>query len=144
MCFDGRPTRSRFSSSILAAGSGRRGRRDLVHWKGLVDLRENDFDAAVCEAREELSLDVYRELMALGEYRQPSGKTVVASSVEADPLLNMETPRVRLSQWMAAEVRTAEELSRGRPCRLVLHENASDKVLKGQRSMLKAIHPHLR
>ncbi len=65
-------------------------KKDESAWsipKAMVDPGESDFEAAVRESREELGVDVDGEFVALGEYRQPSGKMVSARCVEADPQL---------------------------------------------------------
>jgi len=92
--------------------------------KGLVDPGEDDLDAAVRETREELGVNVDGEFMALGEFRQPSGKTVVAWCVEADPIIDVH-------DGVAAEVRTAQKLPRSRSGRLVFLGRRQSKNAQG-------------
>ena len=67
--------------------------------KGLVEPGEDDLNAAIRETREELGIDVDGEFVGLGEYRQPSGKIVIAWCLEADPQLMFTMSKARCSSW---------------------------------------------
>lgn len=112
--------------------------------KGLVDPDENDIDAAVRETREELGIDVDGDFVALGEYRQPSGKTVVAWCVEADPQLDVEDVRSSMftMEWppKSGQFRSFPEVDRAGWFSL---EDAAVKILKGQQAILDALVKHL-
>ncbi|MBO9127040.1 MULTISPECIES: NUDIX domain-containing protein [unclassified Rhizobium] len=112
--------------------------------KGLVESGESDFDAAVRETREELGVDVDGEFVALGEYRQPSGKTVVAWCVEANPLLDMDDIKSETftMEWppKSGQQKSFPEVDRAGWFSM---EVAGVKMLKGQRPMLEALQRHL-
>jgi len=112
--------------------------------KGLVDPGEDDLDAAVRETREELGVNVDGEFMALGEFRQPSGKTVVAWCVEADPIIDVEDVRNSMftMEWppKSGQHKSFPEVDRAGWFSL---EDAKVKMLKGQRAILDALAKHL-
>ena len=71
-------------------------RKDDGAWsipKGLIEPGEDELAAAIRETREELGVEIEGTFLSLGEYRQPSGKIVVVWSVNADPILSMDTLR---------------------------------------------------
>ncbi|MBM7046163.1 NUDIX domain-containing protein [Rhizobium lusitanum] len=112
--------------------------------KGLVNLGEDDLDAAVRETREELGVDVDGEFVTLGEFRQPSGKTVVAWCVEADPMIDFDDVRSSMftMEWppKSGQHKSFPEVDRAGWFSL---EDAEVKMLKGQRAMLDALVKHL-
>jgi predicted NUDIX family NTP pyrophosphohydrolase len=68
-------------------------RKDEGAWsipKGLVDEGEDELAAARREVKEELGVDINGRFDYLGEYKQPSGKIVIAWSVEADVDVGVE------------------------------------------------------
>lgn len=122
-------------------------KRDEGAWsipKGLVDPSESVFDAAVREAREELGVDVDGEFVALGGYRQPSGKIVTAWCVEANPKLDLDNIKSSMftMEWppKSGQQRSFPEVDRAGWFSI---EAASVKMLKGQRPMLEALQRHL-
>ncbi len=109
--------------------------------KGLVDPGESDVDAAV---REELGIDVDGEFLALGEYRQPSEKTVLAWCVEANPLIEMHDIKSSTfsMEWPPKSGHKKSFLEVDRAGWFSV-EDASAKIIKGQRLMLEALQRHL-
>ncbi|MGO8147888.1 NUDIX domain-containing protein, partial [Rhizobium leguminosarum] len=57
--------------------------------KGLIEPGEDELAAAIRETAEALGVAVDGRFPSLGEYRQPGGKMVVAWSIEADPVLDV-------------------------------------------------------
>jgi predicted NUDIX family NTP pyrophosphohydrolase len=112
--------------------------------KGLVNPGEDDLDAAVRETREELGVNVDGEFVALGEFRQPSGKTVVAWCVEADPIIDVDDVRSSMftMEWppKSGQHKSFPEVDRAGGFSL---EDAEVKILKGQRAMLDSLVKHL-
>ena len=115
-------------------------RKDDGAWsipKGLIEPGEDELAAAIRETREELGVDVEGTFLSLGEYRQPSGKIVVVWSVNADPILSMDTLRSSEFQmeWppKSGRLQTFPEIDRAGWFSI---ERAEVKLLNGQRPML--------
>ncbi|KXF75470.1 NUDIX hydrolase [Paramesorhizobium deserti] len=67
-------------------------RKDEAAWsipKDLIDEEEDELTAARRETREELGVEIDGRFERLDEYRQPSGKIVIAWAVEADPEIDV-------------------------------------------------------
>jgi predicted NUDIX family NTP pyrophosphohydrolase len=99
--------------------------------KGLVDPDEDELSAARRETLEELGIHVDGNFAALGEYRQASGKVVVAWAVESD--LDIETIASNSFEieWppRSGIRRTFPEVDRAAWFRMT---EAQRKILKGQ------------
>ncbi|EJC85517.1 putative NTP pyrophosphohydrolase [Rhizobium leguminosarum bv. trifolii WSM2297] len=120
--------------------------KDEAAWsipKGLVEPEEDELAAAKRETAEELGVAVDGIATPLGEYRQPSGKIVVAWSIEADPLLDVNA--IRSSEFQmewppkSGQVRSFPEVDRAGWFSLA---DAETKLLKGQRPMLADLLKH--
>ncbi|MBY4590409.1 MULTISPECIES: NUDIX domain-containing protein [Rhizobium] len=120
--------------------------KDEAAWsipKGLVEPDEDELAAAMRETAEELGVAIDGRVKPLGEYRQPGGKIVVAWSIEADPVL--EVNAVRSSefqmQWppRSGQMKSFPEVDRAGWFSLA---EAGTKLLKGQRPMLADLLKH--
>ncbi|MDE1993636.1 MAG: NUDIX domain-containing protein [Rhizobiaceae bacterium] len=123
-------------------------RKDDGAWsipKGLVEPGEDDLSAAIRETTEELGVVVDGAFAPLGAYRQPSGKTVVAWSVEADPELDVENIRSSTftMEWppRSGQRKSFPEVDRAGWFSL---DAAAVKILTGQRPMLDKLAARLR
>ncbi|PDT00524.1 NUDIX hydrolase [Rhizobium chutanense] len=70
--------------------------KDEAAWsipKAMIEPEEDELTAALRETAEELGVEVDGIATLLGEYRQPGGKIVVAWSIEADPVLDLNAIR---------------------------------------------------
>jgi predicted NUDIX family NTP pyrophosphohydrolase len=113
--------------------------------KGIIEPGEDDLAAAIRETREELGTAVNGAFLPLGSFRQPSGKTIVAWAVEANPPLDvnniqsstftMEWPPKSGRSEVFPEVDRAGWFD---------PDAAALKILKGQRPMLDELAAHLR
>ncbi|MGO7918521.1 NUDIX domain-containing protein [Rhizobium ruizarguesonis] len=121
-------------------------RKDEAAWsipKGLIEPGEDELAAAIREAAEELGVAVDGTFTPLGEYRQPGGKIVVAWSIEADPVLDVNA--VRSSEFQmewpprSGQVKSFPEVDRAGWFSLA---DAAIKLLKGQRPILAGLLKH--
>ena len=118
-------------------------RKDEAAWsipKGLVEPGEDELAAAIRETAEELGVAVDGRFTPLGEYRQPGGKIVVAWSIEADPVLDVNAIQSCEFQmeWppRSGRVQCFPEVDRAGWFSLT---DAAIKLLKGQRPMLTGL-----
>ncbi|ARM91840.1 NUDIX hydrolase domain-containing protein (plasmid) [Rhizobium sp. CIAT894] len=114
--------------------------KDEAAWsipKGLIGPEEDELTAALRETAEELGVAVDGICTRLGEYRQPGGKIVVAWSIEADPVLDLNA--IRSSEFQmewppkSGRIRSFPEVDRAG---WFSPTEAATKLLKGQRPML--------
>ncbi|TAX27037.1 NUDIX domain-containing protein [Rhizobium leguminosarum] len=122
-------------------------RKDEAAWsipKGLVEPGEDELAAAIRETAEELGVAIDGRFTPLGEYRQPGGKTVIAWSIEADPVLDVNSTQSSEFQmeWppRSGRVKSFPEVDRAGWFSL---SDAAIKLVKGQRSMLPGLLTHL-
>lgn len=115
-------------------------RKDEGAWtipKGMVEAGKGDLQAAIRETREELGITIQGHFVLLGEYRQSGGKIVVAWSVEADPVPDLDgVSRSEFEmEWppKSGKMQRFPEVDRAGWFSL---EQAAVKLLKGQRPML--------
>jgi predicted NUDIX family NTP pyrophosphohydrolase len=120
--------------------------KDEAAWsipKGLVEPEEDELAAAMRETAEELGVAVDGTFRPLGEYRQPGGKIVVAWSIEADPVLDVNA--VRSSEFQmewppkSGRLKSFPEVDRAG---WFSPAAAGTKLLKGQRPMLADLLKH--
>ncbi|MGO4567796.1 NUDIX domain-containing protein [Rhizobium sp. 2YAF20] len=106
--------------------------------KGLVNDAEDELSAARREAFEELGADINGEFAALGEYRQRSGKTVVAWAVQADFDADAIVSNSFEIEWPphSGNKRTFPEIDRARWLPIA---EAERKILKGQLPILASL-----
>ncbi len=106
--------------------------------KGLVDEGEDLSAAAKREFFEETGAAVEGDLVPLGAFRQPGGKTVVAFACEGDFDPAALKSNTFAMEWPPRSGKSAEfpEIDRAGWFPL---EEAEAKILKGQRPMLAAL-----
>ncbi|NNU48567.1 NUDIX hydrolase [Rhizobium leguminosarum] len=117
--------------------------KDEAAWsipKGLIESGEDELAAAIRETAEELGVAVDGRFTPLGEYRQSGGKIVVAWSIEADPVLDVNA--IQSSEFQmewpprSGRVKSFPEVDRAGWFSL---PDAAVKLLKGQRPMLAGL-----
>ncbi|MGZ2385806.1 NUDIX domain-containing protein [Rhizobium brockwellii] len=122
-------------------------RKDEAAWsipKGLIEPGEDELTAAIRETAEELGVAVDGRFTPLGEYRQPGGKMVVAWSIEADPVLDVNA--IQSSEFemewppRSGRVKSFPEVDRAG---WFSPRDAAIKLLKGQRPILADLLTHL-
>ncbi|MGO6737703.1 NUDIX domain-containing protein (plasmid) [Rhizobium ruizarguesonis] len=122
-------------------------RKDEAAWsipKGLIEPGEDELAAAIRETAEELGVAVDGRFTPLGEYGQPGGKIVVAWSIEADPVLDVNV--IQSSEFQmewpprSGQVKSFPEVDRAGWFSLA---DAAIKLLKGQRPILAGLLKHL-
>ncbi|MBY5812125.1 NUDIX domain-containing protein [Rhizobium leguminosarum] len=122
-------------------------RKDEAAWsipKGLIEPGEDELAAAIRETAEELGVVVDGRFTLLGEYRQPGGKIVVAWSIEANPVLDVNV--IQSSEFQiewpprSSQVKSFPEVDRAGWFSLA---DAAIKLLKGQRPILAGLLKHL-
>jgi predicted NUDIX family NTP pyrophosphohydrolase len=106
--------------------------------KGLVDPGENEMTAAKRELLEEIGAEINGEFVSLGEFRQPSGKTVVAWAIRGDFDVRALVSNSFEIEWppRSGVIRTFPEVDRAQWFRI---SDAKSKILKGQRPFLSAL-----
>jgi predicted NUDIX family NTP pyrophosphohydrolase len=116
--------------------------KDAAAWsipKGLVEPGEDEQAAALRETQEELGVAITGDFIFLGEHRQPGGKIVVAWSVAADPVLDLDNivSSTFEMEWppRSGVMQRFPEVDRASWFSLAEAEN---KIHKGQRSILQA------
>jgi len=114
-------------------------KKDAAAWsipKGLVDEGEDELAAAQREVEEEIGTRVEGEFYRLGEYRQRSGKIVVAWAVEAEVDITAITSNTFSMEWppRSGIVKEFPEVDRAGWFTL---DEAEDKILKGQKAILE-------
>jgi predicted NUDIX family NTP pyrophosphohydrolase len=120
-------------------------RKDDGAWtipKGLVEPGEDELAAARREFAEEIGCATAGEAAALGDYKQPGGKVVVAFALEGD----CDPARLRSNtfslEWPPRSGKTREFPEVDRAAWFTPAE-ASRKLLKGQQPIVAALLRHL-
>jgi predicted NUDIX family NTP pyrophosphohydrolase len=116
-------------------------RKDDGAWsipKGLYDEDENALDAARREFAEETGIAVDGAFVALGEFKQPSGKVVSAWAVEFDCDASAITSNSFSLEWppKSGSLREFPEVDRAG---WFSPQEAFQKILKGQRPILERL-----
>jgi predicted NUDIX family NTP pyrophosphohydrolase len=114
-------------------------KKDAAAWsipKGLVDEGEDELAAAQREVEEEIGTRIEGDFYHLGEYRQRSGKIVVAWAVEAEVDITAITSNTFSMEWppRSGIVKEFPEVDRAGWFTL---DEAEDKILKGQKAILE-------
>jgi predicted NUDIX family NTP pyrophosphohydrolase len=106
--------------------------------KGIYEVGEDPRDAAKREFEEETSCLLQGELAELGSFRQPSGKIIRAWAVESDFDTANFRSNVFSMEWppKSGQMHEFPEADRGEWFNAV---EASQKILRGQRSILTAL-----
>jgi predicted NUDIX family NTP pyrophosphohydrolase len=115
-------------------------KKDAGVWsipKGEMDRGETPEAAARREFREETSLAVAGELIPLGSFRQPSGKTIVAFAIEADVDESRPCSNFCRIEWPPNSGRMIDIPEIDRLQWLTL-DAARAKIARGQRSILES------
>lgn len=103
--------------------------------KGLIDENEEELAAARREVREELGVEINGTFVPLGEFKQPSGKVVIAWSVEANVRVEAIISNTFEMEWppKSGSMKEFPEVDRAGWFEL---PQAERKILKGQRAIL--------
>lgn len=103
--------------------------------KGLIDENEDELAAARREVREELGVEINGTFDPLGEFKQPSGKVVIAWSVEANVRVDTIISNTFEMEWppKSGSMKEFPEVDRAGWFEL---PQAERKILKGQRAIL--------
>jgi predicted NUDIX family NTP pyrophosphohydrolase len=103
--------------------------------KGLIDENEDELAAARREVREELGIAINGTFDPLGEFKQPSGKVVIAWSVEANVQVEAIISNTFEMEWppKSGSMKEFPEVDRAGWFEL---PQAERKILKGQRAIL--------
>jgi predicted NUDIX family NTP pyrophosphohydrolase len=103
--------------------------------KGLIDENEDELAAARREVREELGVEIIGTFVPLGEFKQPSGKVVIAWSVEANVRVEAIISNTFEMEWppKSGSMKEFPEVDRAGWFEL---PQAERKILKGQRAIL--------
>jgi predicted NUDIX family NTP pyrophosphohydrolase len=114
--------------------------KDMGAWsipKGLISPQESALGAARREFREETGLSLRRRATALGTFRQPSGKRLMAWAVEGDLDPEKMTSNSFAMIWppKSGLLRQFPEADRGA---WFARQEASRRILPGQRPILDA------
>jgi predicted NUDIX family NTP pyrophosphohydrolase len=110
--------------------------------KGLTDKDEDPLAAAAREFEEETGFRPTGHFIPLGDFRQPGGKTVSAWAVEGDLDLKYFKSNTFAMEWPPRSGRMQEFPEADRAAWFTLEE-ASRKILKGQRPMLAVLRGRL-
>lgn len=110
--------------------------------KGLVNEHEHELAAAIRETKEEIGVDIDGAFAALGSYRQPGGKTVVAWAVEADVDVSAITSNSFSIEWPphSGMMQVFPEVDRAKWFGVI---DAEAKILAGQRPILLDFTRHI-
>ncbi|RUW28239.1 MULTISPECIES: NUDIX domain-containing protein [unclassified Mesorhizobium] len=103
--------------------------------KGLIDDGEDELAAARRETEEELGVAIDGDFQPVGRYRQPSGKIVIAWSVEADINVDAVRSNTFTMEWPPRSGAKKEFPEVDKAGWFSLPE-AGLKILKGQRAIL--------
>ncbi len=120
-------------------------RKDDGAWsipKGLTDQGEEPLAAARREFEEETGHRPEGEFIPLGDFRQPSGKTISVWAVAGDLELKYFRSNIFAMEWPPKSGRTQTFPEADRAAWFTLHE-AQRKILKGQRAMLDVLRDRL-
>lgn len=103
--------------------------------KGLIEENEDELAAAQREVREELGVEINGTFVPLGEFKQPSGKVVIAWSVEANVRVEAIISNTFEMEWppKSGSMKEFPEVDRAGWFEL---PQAERKILKGQRAIL--------
>lgn len=115
-------------------------KRDQGAWsipKGLYADDEAPLDAAKREFAEETGFSVAGEFIALGEFRQPSGKSITAWAVESDCDPDAAKSNTFTIEWPPKSGRMAEFPEVDRAAWFASSE-AFHKILRGQKPIIEA------
>jgi predicted NUDIX family NTP pyrophosphohydrolase len=110
--------------------------------KGLVNEHENELAAAIRETKEEIGFDIGGSFTALGSYRQPGGKTVIAWAIEADVEAAAISSNSFSIEWppRSGVMQAFPEVDRAK---WFSHIDAGAKILVGQRPILLDLAKHI-
>ncbi|AZO24845.1 NUDIX domain-containing protein [Mesorhizobium sp. M1E.F.Ca.ET.045.02.1.1] len=103
--------------------------------KGLIDDGEDELAAARRETEEELGVAIDGDFQPVGRYKQPSGKIVIAWSVEADINVDAVRSNTFTMEWPPRSGAKKEFPEVDKAGWFSLPE-AGLKILKGQRAIL--------
>lgn len=115
--------------------------KDAGAWsipKGEIEEGEDAREAARREFREETGLPLSGEPVALGAFRQPSGKTVLAFALEGDLDPSQVSSNLCRLEWPPRTGRFIEIPEIDRAAWFTLAE-AETKIIAGQRPILAAL-----
>lgn len=116
-------------------------KKDAGAWsipKGLIDPGEDARSAAARELLEETGIAARGELLPLGEFRQPSGKIVIAFALEQDFDPAALVSNTCLTEWPPHSGKTMEIPEVDRAGWFTLDE-ALKKIVRGQAPIVAAL-----